>query len=423
MSKAIDDNIVDPLGDSKKRIKKLAVIVVEYPKATETFILRDLMVFHRAGVEVDLHHLSPFGTDVLHGFAAATRDMAHYTPFFGAAALGATFRALFRHPLIFLSIVWAIFWAYLSRPKWMFKTLGLIPKALAIGEHAKKNGVEHIHGEFAGHPGATGWIINRFFGIPYSVSCRAHDIFRTQALLDRKLGEAAFVRTISAFNKDFLLEKVPGLQADNIHVIHSSVDLDAIPALDRPSNEPFTIVYVGSLQIRKGVDVLLSALAKANDALGEWRCEIIGSGPLEDELKKTAASLNLNRVTFWGQQPFEKVSDAMKRASVCVAPSIIGPDGRTEGIPNVMIEALAHQRPAISSNLSGIPELLRPGQTGWLTEAGNVDQFAAALLDIKNDPARAYEMARAGRQVVAEEFDVNTNAMTQIKLFSGHLAS
>ena len=113
----------------------------------------------------------------------------------------------------------------------------------------------------------------------------------------------------------------------------------------------------------------------------------------------------------------------MERASVCVAPSIIGPDGRTEGIPNVMIEALAHQRPAISSNLSGIPELLRPGQTGWLTEAGNVDQFAAALLDIKNDPARAYEMAKAGRQVVAEEFDVNANAMTQIKLFSAHLAS
>jgi len=328
MSKAIDGQAIGHAGGTSRKIKRLAVIVVEYPKATETFILRDLMVFHRAGVEVDLHHLSPFGTDVLHGFAA---------------------------------------WAYLSRPKWMFKTLGLIPKALAIGEHAKRNGVEHVHGEFAGHPGATGWIINRFFGIPYSVSCRAHDIFRTQALLDRKLGEAAFVRTISAFNKDFLLKKVPGLQADNIHVIHSSVDLNAIAALDPPSNDPFTIVYVGSLQIRKGVDVLLNALAQASDALGDWRCEIIGSGPLEDELKQMAATLNLDRVTFRGQ--------------------------------------------------------LRPGQTGWLTEAGNVDQFAAALLDIKNDPARAYEMAKAGRQVVAEEFDVNANAMTQIKLFSAHLAS
>ena len=405
------------------QIKKICVIVVDYPKATETFIMRDLMVFHNDGVDVRLHHLATERDDILHDFAKPTRGMARYVPFVGSKSLGALARAVIRKPLTLAKTVGQIVWAYRTEPGWMAKTLALVPKALAIGEDVKAWGAEHVHGEFAGHPGAVAWIIGRMQDLPYSVSCRAHDIFRTQALLNHKLGEAAFVRTISKFNKTFLMEQVSGLDASRIHVIHSSVDLTQIPALPAPQNDRFRIVYVGSLQERKGVDVLLKALAKAGPDLGDWHCDIIGTGPIEGELKALAGRLGLERVTFRGGQPFEEVSRAMARASVCVAPSVIGPQGRTEGIPNVMIEALAHQRPAISSNVSGIPELLQPGRTGWLTEPGDVDGLAAALKEIHDDPETAYRYAVAGRQLVAEEFDILENAREQIRLFSQYRAA
>jgi len=371
-------------------------------------------------VQISLHHLAPERDDILHQFAEPTRQMAKYTRFIGMEALSAFASALVKKPGRVFGIVADIIKAYWREPVWMAKSLALIPKATAIGCHLKKWGAEHVHGEFAGHPGAVAWMIGRMEGLPYSVSCRAHDIFRTQALLDKKLGEAAFVRTISDFNREFLTEKVSGLSKDKIHVIHSSVSLKEIPALPAPQSDPFLILYVGSLQVRKGIDVLLKALAKADDELNNWQCEIIGGGPIEEKLKALKEELGLARVTFRGPQPFAEVSASIERASVCVAPSVIGPSGRTEGIPNVMIEALAHQRPAISTNVSGIPELIRPGESGWLTEPGDVDGLSKALVEISADPPSAYKMAQRGREIVAEEFDIAENAMRQLALFSAH---
>lgn len=404
-------------------IDRIAILVVDYPKVTETFIMRDVMAFDQAGVQVSLHPLGPERDDILHPFAEPTRKMAKYTRFFGAEALSAFASALLTKPKHVFGIIADVVKAYWREPVWMAKTLILIPKATAIGRYLKKWGAEHVHGEFAGHPGAVAWMVGRLEGLPYSISCRAHDIFITQSLLEQKLGEAAFVRTISDFNSKFLLEKVAGLSKDKIHVLHSSVSLTEIPALSAPQSEPFLILYIGSLEVRKGIDVLLRALAKADKELGNWRCEIVGGGPEDDKLKRLSEELGLDRVSFRGPQAYSEVSASIKRASVCVAPSVYGPKGRTEGIPNVMIEALAHQRPAISTNVSGIPELIRPGESGWLTEPGDVDGLAQALLEVSADPQAAYKMAVRGREIVAEEFNIAENAMRQLVLFSAHKRS
>lgn len=410
----------DDIDQRKHDIGRLAVLVVDYPKTTETFIMRDIMEFDRAGVQISLHHLAPERDDILHKFAEPTRQMAKYTRFIGIESLTALSVSLLKKPGCVIGIIADVIKAYWKEPVYLLKTLALVPKAAAIGRQLKNWNVEHVHGEFAGHPGAVAWMIGRLEGLPYSISCRAHDIFITQSLLDKKLGEAAFVRTISEFNREFLSEKVAGLSKGKIHVIHSSVSLKEIPALPAPENDPFLILYIGSLQVRKGIDILLNALAKVDKELRNWQCEIIGGGPEDDKLKKLKDELGLEQVVFRGPQPFSEVSASMKRASVCVAPSVVGPQGRTEGIPNVMIEALSHQRPAISTNVSGIPELIRPGESGWLTEPSDVDGLAAAILEVASDPHTAYKYAQRGREIVAEEFDIEENAMRQLMLFSQH---
>ncbi|HEX8667570.1 MAG TPA: glycosyltransferase family 4 protein [Allosphingosinicella sp.] len=398
---------------------KLIVIVTEYPKATETFIYRDLLKFAEMGAEIELHHLAPFRSGTrLHAFAAPTRAWARYTPFVGLAAMGALARAVLRHPLRLARIVCEILLACRREPKLCLKSLALVPKALAMARRAGRVGADHVHAEFAGHPATVAWVMHRFGGPSYSVSCRAHDIFRTQSLLDRKLAEAAAVRTVSDFGRRFLRERVPALGGREIEVIHSSVDLDAVGAPPAAAQGQFRILFVGALEAKKGVEHLLSALALAGHRLGEWTCELVGEGPLRGELQRQAGELGIaGRVRFLGALDFDSVREAYGRASLCVAPSVIGPGGRQEGIPNVMIEALAFERPAISTRISGIPELIQSGVNGLLVPPGDSQALAEAILQIRSDPTSAAAMAARGRETVARHFDLAVNARRQLRMF------
>jgi glycosyltransferase involved in cell wall biosynthesis len=403
---------------------KLIVIVTEYPKATETFIYRDLLTFAKLGAEIELHHLAPLRRgQSLHAFAEPTRAWARYTPFAGRAACAATLRALLRRPGALLGCVGRLLSGYRREPKLLAKSLALIPKALVLAEHARRSGAAHVHAEFAGHPATVAWIMRRMGGPSYSVSCRAHDIFRTQSLLGDKLGEAAAVRTVSRFGRDFLRKTVPALARRDIHVVHSSVDVAAIhpPPL---RFDPFSILFVGALEAKKGVEHLLDALAIAGPRLGDWTLELAGDGPLRAALEAQAQRLGLYaNIRFHGALDFAAVSAAYARASLCVAPSVIGPNGRQEGIPNVMIEAMAFGRPALSTAISGIPELIDSGTDGLLVPPADPQALAEAILSIRSDPEGARRMAAAGRLKVEAEFDLTKNAAFQLSLFREAAAS
>lgn len=397
---------------------RLAIIVTEYPKTTETFILRDIVTFLDQQVDVRIFHLAPTNrSEILHDFAKATQKRARQPLPYSGQALG---RAA-KNPMTVLRCAATIIRRQVPEPVLMAKSLGIVMSACALAEDIEAWGADHIHAEFAGHPATAAWVAKRLTGIPYSVSCRAHDIFRTQRLLQEKLGEAAFVRTVSNYAKNFLLKRVPGLDPRKMHVIHSSVPTDTIPKLDQASAVPFHVLYVGSLQFRKGVDILLKALGAL--PFPDWLCTIAGDGPDRKKLEALANSLGLaDRVAFIGKQDFASVGDLYASASVVAVPSIIGPRGRTEGIPNVAIEALAFQRPVISTNVSGIPELISERRTGRLIEPGSVEQLTAAIADIHADPEGAHKMAVAGRNFVESEFCLAQNAMRQLDLFRTHRA-
>ncbi len=404
---------------------RLGIVVTEFPKTTETFILRDVMQFSREGHEIRLYHMSGFRKhDKVHDFA---RPILGWARSFGylvdRRVLGALGRALVRRPLTLMRIKLDLIMGFWRHPVTLAKSLVILPKCLAIAEDLQAWGADHVHAEFASHPATCCWIIGRMTGLPYSVSCRAHDIFITQAMLDRKLGEAAFIRTITDYNVRFLTERVPALAGRRMHVIHSSLDPDQVPALARTPDGPFRILYVGSLEVRKGIDFLLDALAEAGGALGDWKLSLIGAGPLEQHLKSRVAELGLqDRVEFLGPQPHETVSRYYGLAHVVVVPSIIGPGGRTEGIPNVVIETLAHQRPVITTRVSGIPELVGDRETGFLVEPEDAAAIAACLREVHDDPETAYAMACRGRQKVVRDFNLVQNVRRQLELFTAHTA-
>jgi colanic acid/amylovoran biosynthesis glycosyltransferase len=402
---------------------RLAVIVSEFPKTTETFILRDLVQFRQMGAELRLYYLAPYRTtETVHDFARPLLSCVHHEAMaLSPRIAGAAFRSLGRRSGALGQAVGRMADGFRREPALLAKSLALVPKILALTEDMAAWGADHVHAEFAGHPATAAWIAHRLTGLPYSVSCRAHDIFTTQSLLDVKLAEASFVRTVSDYNKAFLLSHVPGLTPERIEVIHSSLDVAAIdPPPPRERGGSFDVLFVGGLRSHKGVDVLLRAMAGPK-ALPHWRLDLIGDGPERRALERLARELGLEgRARFHGSRPFEAIAQAYEAAHVVVAPSIVGPGGRTEGIPNVMIEALAYRRPAIASRVTGVPELILHGRTGLLVEPGDVDGLAEALLRVERNPDEADAMAAEGRRRVERHFDLRVNARRQLDAFVRH---
>lgn len=397
---------------------KLAIIVTEFPARTETFIARDVATFLERGHEVRLFHLRSFNRGVqVHAFARPVAAVAETRPYL---AFGALWRAVRRRPGVVARIAGRIIADCWREPSYMLKSFVVLPKAAAFAESLSAWGADHVHAEFAGHPATAAWIIHRLTGLPYSVSCRAHDIFVTQALLPVKLRESAFVRTISRYNIDFLKARIPGFDADAAVVIRSSVNIDRIAATDVRPGPVFRILYVGSLHSRKGVDTLLRALAGLE---GDWQCDLIGDGPERPRLERLAQELGLaTRLRFRGAQPFETVAEAFDGCHVVAVPSTYGPRGRTEGIPNVVIESLAYRRPVVTTRISGIPELVEHGKTGLLVEPDDADALRAALRQVRDFPQEAQTMADEGRRAVEREFNLATSVDRQLALFEAHRA-
>jgi glycosyltransferase involved in cell wall biosynthesis len=175
---------------------------------------------------------------------------------------------------------------------------------------------------------------------------------------------------------------------------------------------------------KKGFTDLVGALDLLARAGADVRCEVYGGGPQRSELEAMAGRLVLDgRLTFHGARPAEEIVDAYARASLFVlAPVVLG-DGDRDGIPNVLVEAMAAGLPVVSTRISGIPELIDDGIDGILVEPGDVDAIAAAMDRLLNDHALAARLAAAGRRKIERRFDLVANSAVVAQLLGGQAAS
>lgn len=391
---------------------KIVVVVSDFPKVTETFVAANVLHYLSQGHDARVFHLKPFRRgEVVHEHTRPVVGRGFTFPWIGGPSAAALAWGLLRHPGAVLGAVAAICRAFRAQPRPLAASLAIVPKALALGRMARAQGVGHIHAEFAGYPATAAWIAARVSGVPFSFSAHMHDIFVSQGLLPQKARAARFVRAISDYNRRFLA-RLPGFPAEKLHVLRCGVSV-AEPAPLPPApgqGQALRILFVGSLIPRKGVAHLLRAVTMLPERIG-WRLDILGGGPEGDRLRTQAAELGLgDRVRFAGPQAAAEVRAAMRAAHVLVVPSITDASGQSEGIPVVLMEALAEVRPVIASNLSGIPELVRDGETGWLTDPGDASAIAAALTRVNDDYDAAATLSRAGRALVAREYDIDRNA-------------
>jgi colanic acid/amylovoran biosynthesis glycosyltransferase len=391
---------------------RIAYIMSRFPHLPETFILREMNEMEAQGCQVELYPLVSQGQPVVHEAARPWLGRAHRFPLISRPVITTNWRTLWRRPLLYLTL-----WLRLVRengrsPGFLGRALYLFPKAVAAAAQMQTEQVDHIHAHYATHPALLAWLIHQLTNIPYSVTVHAHDIFVNTTMLATKLRDAAFVIAISEFNRDYLVRLLGDWVRPKTVVIHCGIEPEQYGRPVRSTRPPpcLEILSIGSLQPYKGFPYLIAACADLRAAGIPFRCRLVGDGEERLHLTQLIAEHSLQeQVLLLGAKTETEVIDLLTAADCYVQPSIVTASGKMEGIPVALMEALAAGVPVIASNLSGIPELVRPRQTGYLVPPGDAEALAAAVIHLYNHPREAIALAEAGRILVQAEFNLGEN--------------
>ncbi len=399
---------------------KIAYVMSRFPHLPETFILREMNAIERHGWQVALYPLVRQSPAVVHAEARPWLARMRHLPFVSRAVLAANGRSFLQNPFRYLSLAARVIWENLSDLKFLSRAIALFPQAIYAARLMQQEGVTHIHAHYASHPALFAWIIHQLTGISYSVTVHAHDIFVKKVMLPTKLGDAAFIVAISEYNREYLAQLIgPSIRA-KIEVIHCGINPQNYVPSDKylQEGERLEIISIGSLQPYKGQRFLIKACASLRERHIPFRCRIIGSGELRTDLEQMIRATNLDtQVELLGSKTQREVADLLTGAHCYVQPSVITRAGKMEGIPVSLMEALAGRLPVVATALSGIPELVRPNETGYLVPAADAAALAEAIAGVYARYGEAKRLAENGRQLVLREFELRANVDQLSRLF------
>lgn len=402
---------------SEEKAPTVAYVMSRFPKISETYVLHEMDEVARNGIAVSLYALRREHQAVVHPEAARWVDGG----MFGDESIRATLAAqaywLRRAPLRYARTWLGALWMNLRSPSFLLRAVYIVPTAALFARKMAEGRTSHIHAHFATHAALAAWVAARLARLPYSVTVHAHDLYVNRTGLRKKMRDARFVVTISEFNAHLLESEVPGTR---IEVIRTGTNPGQFSGITAHPGATFTILAVGSLEPYKGHRYLVEACAALARAALEFRCVIVGEGPQRPELERLITQADLGeRCRLSGAATHEKVRETMAEADVLVLPSVTTRSGKMEGLPVVLMEAMAMGLPVVASNLSGIPELVTAGVEGLLVPERDPQALAAALEILAGDPDLRTRMGAAGRVKILESFDQRESARSLAALFRG----
>jgi colanic acid/amylovoran biosynthesis glycosyltransferase len=291
-------------------------------------------------------------------------------------------------------------------------------QAVYVGLRLQEIGIRHLHAHFAGMAARTAFWIGKFFPITFSFTAHANDIFAARDFeisLDKLVDAARVIVTETDYAAKFLRERFPG-RGDRIHRIYNGLDLAPFVRADFSSTPPL-IVAVGRLIAKKGFADLIRACRLLMERGKSFRCEIIGEGLLEEELREQIAQLDLQGcVELPGAKPQHEIGEQLAAASVFVLPSMIDPDGGMDNLPTVIMEAMASGLPVVSTMIGGIPEMVIENETGFLVRAGDAIALAGAIERLFDETGLARRLGERGFQRAKELFSIEKNVRSLLAL-------
>lgn len=285
-------------------------------------------------------------------------------------------------------------------------------QAVYVGLRLQEMGITHVHAHFAGMAARTAFWIQSFFPISFSFTAHANDIFAPKNFeigLGKMVDTARVIVTETDFAADFLRERFPH-RADRVQRIYNGLNLAEFHRAKFSADRPL-LVAVGRLIAKKGFADLVRACGLLAERGRLFDCEIIGEGPLENELRAQIEQLGLHYiVTLSGAKPQGEVRERLAAANVFALPSVIDADGGMDNLPTVIMEAMATGLPIVSTNVGGIPEMVVQNETGFLVNAGDAAALADTMEKLISDRSLAQRLGHAGYERAQSLFSIEKNA-------------
>ncbi|MDZ7369780.1 MAG: glycosyltransferase family 4 protein [candidate division KSB1 bacterium] len=295
--------------------------------------------------------------------------------------------------------------------------------AAPVAAKIHKDGITFINSHFADAASSFAMLAAKLLGLEYGVTTHAYDIFTPQFLLAEKLGGARFILTCTKHNWEAVRERLGAEIAKKCRVFYHGIDSIQFQRKQRPHNVVPKILALGRLTPKKGFDLLLDACRVLREQQVEFHCTIVGDGPQRRSLEDQIDRLGLNaQVALVGAVQPPQTREFYEEADLFVLPCRITEEGDRDGIPNVIAEAMAMELPVVSTNISGIPELVADGETGLLVPQNDVDALAAAMLRLLKNRDMRLNFGAAGRERVIKNFDSQSCLADLYRFYTSELS-
>lgn len=407
---------------------KIAYILKMYPRFSETFIVNEILELERRGLDIRIYSLRKPDDGRFHAALARVKANVVYVPQYPEMEPE---RIEAAHQIVrdIYPEQYAAIHGY-SLAKGHKYAIKRFLQAGYVAGHLLQHPVDAMHAHFASSATRVASLVQRLIGLPYSFTAHAKDIFHEDVnheSLKNKIRAARFVVTVSDFNQAYLRDMMGNEPAD-IRRLYNGIDLTRFQPDTAIARQSELIVSVGRLVEKKGFDVLIRACRHLKNWEIPFKCEIIGKGDLQKSLETLISQLDLeDRVKLIGPRPQEEVLEAYQGAGIFTLPCIIGKDGNRDGLPTVLLEAMATGLPAVSTSLTGVPEIIDDRQNGLLIPPGDVEALARALAELLTNEGQRHAYGSAARAKVEREFDVRQNVgllyqwLTNVDLEAGGL--
>ena len=394
---------------------RIAYLTSQYPATSHTFIRREVSALRAIGVAVQTFSVrSPAAAELTSARdqeeAAQTYTLLHQSSW---VYLGGHLGELARRPLRYLRTFGLALRHRAPGLKAAMLSAAHFAESIVLAAELRRRGIEHLHNHFANSGATVGMLASAHLGIPWSFTIHGISEFDYPAglLLGDKIAHARFVACVSYFGRAQAYRLVDSRQWSKLKIVRCGLELDSLPAAGPDDGDGLRLIVVGRLSAEKGIAGLLEALAMVRSERRP-HLTIVGDGPLRAELDDKVLKLGLGDfVTFAGRLPEQETLEAIARSDVLVLPSFM------EGLPIVLMEAMALGKAVVATRVAGIPELVADGVNGLLFTPSDWSELAAQLDALAADGELRRRLGEAGPRRIAEEFDVMGSAAKLRDLF------
>jgi glycosyltransferase involved in cell wall biosynthesis len=396
---------------------RVAYLVNQYPKVSHSFIRREILALERRGFEVERIALRGWDDALADAGDREERRLTRYVLRGGVRALLADVLFTFLDaPVEFLAALRLALRMARQAERPLPYHLAYLAEACRVAAWLRESGADHLHAHFGTNSAEVAMLAHALGGPAYSFTVHGPEEFDAPRALGiaEKVRRAAFVVAISAFGRSQLCRWVEPAHWRKISVVHCGLEAGFHQVAPAPLPEAPRVVCAGRLCEQKGQRLLVEAAARLAAKGIALEVVLAGDGELRDELDFLIGKFGLSkrvRITGW-------LSSEQVRAEILAARALVLPT-LAEGLPVVLMEAMALRRPVLTSWVAGIPELVRPGEHGWLVPPGDVDALAAALEGLLACPAPELRaMGEAARARALERHSIDTEAAKLAALFA-----